>query len=159
MQIFKGPRKAVLNRSRLNKAILISMNQFCNQRLEPIGKELCDDFHRKIKQRYRSILIYSDWPINFRDEDYEGAIDAPKTNISKEKSITKIIEILLDQRPTFFQELIVETIRARRFVHRELLDYIVNFLGAKRYFKRVQINGVGKERVQIKLHTLKVGGA
>lgn len=127
MQIFKGPSKIVLNSLGLNKAILISMYQFCDQGLEPIGQELCDDFHRGVKQGYRSILIYSDWPINFRDQSYEGTIDAPKTDLSREESSIKIVEILLYQRLTFFQELIVESIRTRGFVHRELPDYIINF--------------------------------
>jgi hypothetical protein len=48
------------------------------------------------------------------------------------KIIAEFIEILLDDRPAFPGEFCIKTMRTRRFVGRERLDYIINFLRGKR---------------------------
>ena len=45
MQILKGPSQIVLDRSRLDEAILINMDQLSNPGLKSVSQQLSDDFY------------------------------------------------------------------------------------------------------------------
>jgi hypothetical protein len=43
------------------------------------------------------------------------------------KSLTKLIKVLLNDRPAFFNKVSIKAIRARRFIPWEISDHIINF--------------------------------
>ena len=65
MQILKGPSQTVLDRSRLDEAILINMVQLSNLGLKSVSQQLSDDFYRGVEQGDGSIFTDSGWSINF----------------------------------------------------------------------------------------------
>ena len=86
MQILKGPSQTVLDRSRLDKAILIDIDQLSNPGLKSVSQQLSDDFYRGVEQGDGSVFTNSGWPINFWDEGYKGGIDALEANLFREES-------------------------------------------------------------------------
>ena len=86
MQILKGPSQTVLDRSRLDEAILIGMDQLSNPGLKSVSQQLSDDFYRGVEQGDGSVFTDSGWPINFWDEGYKGGIDALEANLFRKES-------------------------------------------------------------------------
>lgn len=50
VEVLKGPGQAILNCSRVNEPILISMYQLGNDGLKPIGQELCQELEGGVQQ-------------------------------------------------------------------------------------------------------------
>jgi hypothetical protein len=61
------------------------------------------------------------------------SIDALKINITRLKSITKIIEFLLDNGPAPLDKVCVETIRTWRFITRKISDNCIYFFSRERF--------------------------
>ena len=71
------------------------------------------------------------------------------------KSSAKIIEVLLDNVPTFVQEIIIKAIWPRGFIKGEMFNNIINFLVIGRDLQGAEVGMVDEEGIKIKKHSFK----
>jgi hypothetical protein len=55
------------------------------------------------------------------------------------EGITEIIKVILYNVPAFLHELIIESIRPRRLIKRQMLNDTVNFTTAERHLKNTKV--------------------
>lgn len=72
------------------------------------------------------------------NESNEGFVDASEAESALMEGMAEIIKIFFDDRPPSFKELIIEPIRPKRFIIREIFDDVINLKSGEGFLKEAK---------------------
>jgi hypothetical protein len=112
-----------LDCSPLQETVLVLVDNFPNNFLQSISKELSDKFEHTIKKSDRPILIDILWRAHFGNKSNMTHIDTFQIQIAFIKIKAQLINVFFDKMPVDFQELAIKAIWPWSFINWQSFNY------------------------------------
>jgi hypothetical protein len=128
------------------------MNNLQSHSLEPVCKDLSEQFERAVEKGDGSEVIDRFRIVLLGHKSDIGGVDALEVSLMQKEILTQLIHVKPDDRPCFFEKQAVESIRAGGFVIGHIQNNLINFLCTKSRTKMIQFITRLDEKLQIELH-------
>jgi hypothetical protein len=119
--------------------------------LQSTGQEFTDQLWSIFDQRDRSKTIDNLRIVFLSDKGNEGVVDTLEISLVVVEILTKLVYVIPDDVPSFFEEGVVETIRYRGFVIGEIQNSAVNFFLAEGKTKMIKTGMGNNKSLKVKL--------